>query len=139
MPRCMTSMSASLPSCAVGHARTANGSPYPSTPLRITSRVGLRRASGLPIRLVILRYAGKSAAVIMSTDLSLTPQEPAGLFADRFQIEMTFRELKQRFGLGHYQARLPRAALQHGISRRDPALGMTGVSSRRDFPPCTPR
>ncbi len=83
------------------------------TPLRIASRVGLHRTSGLPMRFVILRCAGKSDAVIMSTDLSLTPREIARLYADRFQIEMTFRELKQHFGLGHYQARLPKAMLRH--------------------------
>jgi hypothetical protein len=83
------------------------------TPARIASLVGLHRASGLPMRFVILRCAGKPDAVIMSTDLSLTPREIAGLYADRFQIEMTFRELKQHFGLGHYQVRIPRAMLRH--------------------------
>jgi hypothetical protein len=43
----------------------------------------------------------------------LTPREIAGLYADRFSIEMTFRELKQHFGLGHYQVRIPRAIESH--------------------------
>jgi hypothetical protein len=83
------------------------------TPVRVASLVGLHRASGLSMRFVILRCAGKPDRVVMSTDLSLTPREIAGLYADRFAIEMTFRELKQHFGLGHYQARLPEAMLRH--------------------------
>ena len=65
------------------------------------------------MRLVILRTAGKDDAVVMSTDLSLTPREVAALYADRFAIEMAFRELKQHFGLGDYQVRLPEAMLRH--------------------------
>jgi hypothetical protein len=80
---------------------------------RIASVVGLHRASGLPIRFVIVRCEGKDDVVLMSTDLSLTPREITMLYADRFAIEMTFRELKQHFGLGHYQVRVPRAILRH--------------------------
>ena len=80
---------------------------------QIASLVGLHRASGLPMRFVLLRCAGKPDAVIMSTDLALTPREIARLYADRFEIEMTFRELKQHFGLGDYQVRLPEAMLRH--------------------------
>lgn len=82
-------------------------------PVRIASLVGLHRASGLPMRFVLLRCAGKPDAVIMSTDLALTPREIARLYADRFEIEMTLRELKQHFGLGDYQVRLPEAMLRH--------------------------
>jgi hypothetical protein len=83
------------------------------TPVQLASLVGRHRQSGLPMRFVILRTAGKDDAVVMSTDLSLTPREIAGLYADRFAIEMTFRELKQHFGLGDYQVRLPEAMLRH--------------------------
>ncbi|HQJ52799.1 MAG TPA: transposase [Anaerolineae bacterium] len=83
------------------------------TPVQLASVVGRHRVSGLPMRFVILRTAGKDDAVVMSTDLSLTPREVAGLYADRFAIEMTFRELKQHFGLGDYQVRLPEAMLRH--------------------------
>jgi hypothetical protein len=83
------------------------------TVTRIASVVGLHRASGLPMRFVILRCAGKADFMVMSTDLSLTPREIAMLYADRFQIEMTFRELKGHFGLGQYQARVPEAMLRH--------------------------
>lgn len=82
-------------------------------PVRLTSVVGLHHVSGLPIRFVILRSPNKADMVIMSTDLSLTPREIACLYADRFAIEMTFRELKQHFGLGHYQVRKPEAMLRH--------------------------
>ena len=83
------------------------------TQARLTSVVGWHRASGLPMRFVIVRCPDKDDMVIMSTDLSLTPREIAHLYADRFSIEMTFRELKQHFGLGHYQVRLPEAMLRH--------------------------
>lgn len=83
------------------------------TPVQLASLVGRHRMSGLPLRFVILRTAGKDDAVIMSTDLSLTPREIAVLYADRFAIEMTFRELKQHFGLGDYQVRLPEAMVRH--------------------------
>jgi hypothetical protein len=83
------------------------------TRVQIASLVGRHRQSGLPMCFVILRAAGKPDAVVMSTDLSLTPREIAGLYADRFAIEMTFRELKQHFGLGDYQVRLPEAMLRH--------------------------
>ena len=83
------------------------------TPVRIASLVGRHRQSGLPMRFVTMRTAGRPDAVVMSTDLSLTPREIAELYADRFAIEMTFRELKQHFGLGDYQVRLPEAMLRH--------------------------
>jgi len=83
------------------------------TAVQLASLVGRHRISGLPMRFVIMRTAGKDDAVVMSTDLSLTPREVAGLYADRFAIEMTFRELKQHFGLGHYQVRRPEAMLRH--------------------------
>jgi len=83
------------------------------TAARIASVVGLHRASGLPMRFVIVRCETKDAVVLMSTDLSLTPREITKLYADRFAIEMAFRELKQHFGLGHYQVRVPKAILRH--------------------------
>jgi len=83
------------------------------TQVRIASVVGLHRCSGLPMRFVIVRCKDKPDVVIMSTDLSLTPREIVSLYADRFAIEMTFRELKQHFGLGHYQVRKPEAILRH--------------------------
>lgn len=83
------------------------------TRVELASLVGRHRTSRLPMRFVLMRTAGKPDAVVMSMDLSLTPREIATLYADRFAIEMTFRELKQHFGLGHYQVRLPEAMLRH--------------------------
>ena len=45
------------------------------TPVQLASLVGRHRQSGLPMRFVILRTAGKDDAVVMSTDLSLTPRD----------------------------------------------------------------
>lgn len=83
------------------------------TPVRIASIIGRQKRTGLAMRFLVMRVAGKSDAVVMSTDLSLTPREIAALYADRFAIEMTFRELKQHFGLGHYQVRSHQAMLRH--------------------------
>jgi hypothetical protein len=80
--------------------------------VQIASLVARHRKSGLVLRLVILRMAGKDDMVVMCTDLSLTPREIAQLYADRFAIELTFRELKQHFGLGHYQVRSPGGRLR---------------------------
>ena len=81
--------------------------------VQLASVVGQHHQSDLPMRFVILRMAGKEDVVVMSTDLSLTPREVAQLYADRFAIELTFRELKQHFGLGHYQVSKPKAILRH--------------------------
>jgi hypothetical protein len=81
--------------------------------VQVASVVGRHHKSGLPMRFVLLRMAGKPDAVVMSTDLSLTPREVAQLYADRFAIELTFRELKQHFGLGHYQVRSAQGMLRH--------------------------
>jgi hypothetical protein len=79
----------------------------------VASLVARHRASGLVMQFVITRRPGKDDIVIMCSDLGLTPREITGLYADRFSIEMTFRELKQHFGLGHYQVRIPRAIESH--------------------------
>ena len=65
------------------------------------------------MRFAIVRCLDKDDVVIMSTDLSLTPREITRLYADRSAIEMTFREVKEHFGLGHYQVRKPAAILAH--------------------------
>jgi len=86
------------------------------TQVQVASVVGRHRASGLPLRFVITHIPGKDHdddLVLMSTDLSLTPREVASLYADRFGIEMTFRELKQHFGLGDYQVQRPEAITRH--------------------------
>jgi hypothetical protein len=81
--------------------------------VRVACLVARHRVSGLVMQFVITRRPGKDDGVIMTTDLGLTPREIVGLYADRFSIEMTFRELKQHFGLGHYQVRIPRAIESH--------------------------
>jgi hypothetical protein len=81
--------------------------------VQVACLVARHHASGLAMQFVITRRPGKDDVVIMSSDLGLTPREITALYADRFSIEMTFRELKQHFGLGHYQVRIPRAIESH--------------------------
>lgn len=83
------------------------------TGAQLASVEALHRVSGLPMRFVIVRCQGRPDGVVMSSDLSLTPRETASLYAARFTIEIMFRELKQHFGMGHYQVRLPQAILKH--------------------------
>jgi len=81
--------------------------------VKVACLIARHRVSGLVMQFVITRRPGKDDLVIMSSDLGLTPREIAQLYADRFCIELTFRELKQHFGLGHYQVRIPRAIESH--------------------------
>jgi hypothetical protein len=81
--------------------------------VRVACLVARHHTSGLVMQFVITRRLGKDDLVIMCNDLGLTPREVVELYADRFSIEMTFRELKQHFGLGHYQVRIPRAIESH--------------------------
>jgi len=51
--------------------------------------------------------------VLLSTDLALSPIEIIERYALRFAIEIAYRELKQRFGWGHYQVRSREAIERH--------------------------
>ena len=81
-------------------------------------RVLSRSLGGVEILLVTVLREGKRGKLskptyLFSTDLTLTPEAVVEAYAARFAIELAFRELKQHFGLGHYQARRATAAERH--------------------------
>lgn len=71
------------------------------------------RRFGQRCRLVIVDLPYHKRAVLLSTDLALSATEIIEAYAMRFAIELAFRDLKQRFGWGHYQVRSRKAIERH--------------------------
>jgi len=71
------------------------------------------RRFGQLCRIVIVDLPKHQRAVLLSTDISLLPTEIIERYALRFAIEIAYRELKQRFGWGHYQIRSRQAIERH--------------------------
>jgi hypothetical protein len=73
----------------------------------------LPRRFGELCRIVIVDLPKHQRAVLLCTDLALSPTEIVERYALRFAIEIAYRELKQRFGWGHYQVRPARGGPAH--------------------------
>jgi len=73
----------------------------------------LPRRFGQLCRIVIVDLPKHQRAVLLCTDLALSPIEIIERYALRFAIEIAYRELKQRFGWGHYQVRSREAIERH--------------------------
>lgn len=71
------------------------------------------RRFGQLSRIVIVDLPKHQRAVLLSTDRSLSPTEIIERYAMRFSLEIAYRELKQRFGWGHYQVRSREAIERH--------------------------
>jgi len=71
------------------------------------------RRFGQLSRIVIVDLPKHQRAVLLSTDLLLSPTEIIERYAMRFALEIAYRELKQRFGWGHYQLRSREAIERH--------------------------
>ena len=71
------------------------------------------RLLGQLARIVIVDLPKHQRAVLLSTDLSLSPIEIIERYAMRFALEIAYRELKQRFAWGHYQVRSREAIERH--------------------------
>lgn len=71
------------------------------------------RRFGQLSRIVIVDLPKHQRAVLLSTDLCLSPIEIMQRYAMRFSLEIAYRELKQRFGWGHYQMRSRQAIERH--------------------------
>ena len=71
------------------------------------------RRFGQLARIVIVDLPKHQRAVLLSTDCSLAPTEIIERYAMRFALEIAYRELKQRFGWGHYQVRSRTAIERH--------------------------
>ena len=73
----------------------------------------LPRRFGHLCRIVIVDLPKHQRAVLLCTDFALSPTEIIERYALRFAIEIAYRELKQRFGWGHYQVRSREAIARH--------------------------
>ena len=73
----------------------------------------LPRRFGQLCRIVIVDLPRHQRAVLLCTDLALSPTEIIERYALRFAIEIAYRELKQRFAWGHYQVRSRKAIEGH--------------------------
>jgi hypothetical protein len=81
--------------------------------LRVAHRVLVSRVVGQPCKVVCVRLGRRQPRYLLSTDVSLSAAEVVRLYAGRFSIEITFRELTQRCGFGDYQVRKGRAIEAH--------------------------
>jgi hypothetical protein len=81
--------------------------------LRVAERVLVSRVVGRPCQVVCVRLGRREPRYLLCTDLSLSAEEIVRLYAGRFSIEITFRELTQRCGFGDYQVRKSRAIEAH--------------------------
>ena len=82
------------------------------------------RRFGRLCRIVIVEMRNHKRAVLLSTDLTLSPVEIIEAYATRFAIELAFRDLKQRFGWGHYQVR-SRPAIERHVALSFVAASLT--------------
>lgn len=73
----------------------------------------------VPIRWVVVRDpAGKfETQAVLSTDLTLSAEEILGYYADRWQVEVTFQEVRQHLGV-----ETQRQWSDHAIARTTPVL-----------------
>ena len=71
------------------------------------------RRFGQLSRIVIVDLPKHQRAVLLCTDLSLSAVQIIERYAMPFSLEMAYRELKQRFGWGHYQVRSREAIERH--------------------------
>ena len=82
------------------------------------------RRFGQLSRIVIVDVPKHQRAVLLCTDLSLSPTEMIQRYAMRFSLEITYRELKQRFAWGHYQVR-SRPAIERHVALSFVACSLT--------------
>jgi hypothetical protein len=81
--------------------------------LRLATAILVPRVVGQPCQVVCVRLGRREPRYLLSTDRSLSAEEIVRLYASRFSIELTFRELTQRCGFGDYQVRKGRAIEAH--------------------------
>jgi hypothetical protein len=90
------------------------------------------RRFGQLCRIVIVDLPHHKRAVLLSSDRSLSATEIIQAYARRFAIELAFRDLKQRFGWGHYQVRSRQAIERHVALSFVAASLMTLLLVQRD-------
>lgn len=81
--------------------------------LRTAEAILVPRVAGRPCKIVCVRLGRREPRYLLSTDLSLSAEQIVRLYAGRFSLEITFRELTQRCGFGDYQVRTARGIEAH--------------------------
>jgi len=81
--------------------------------LQIAERVLVPRVLGRPCQVVCVRLGRRDPRYPLCTEGSLSAEQIVRLYAARFSIEITFRELTQRCGFGDYQLRTGRGIDAH--------------------------
>ena len=81
--------------------------------LRVAETILAPRVLGRPCKIVCVRLGRREPRYLLCTDLSLSAEQIVRLYAGRFSIEITFRELTQRCGFGDYQVRNARGIEAH--------------------------
>lgn len=82
-------------------------------PLPIASCTLVPTVVRRPCTVVCVRVGDREPRYLLCTDLALPAAAVVRLYAARFSIELTFRELTQRCGCGDYQVRKARAIEAH--------------------------
>ena len=59
--------------------------------------------------LVVANKSSSEPVLLISTDRGLSAREILEIYAGRFSLEIAIRDLKEEFGLSHYQFRKPLA------------------------------
>lgn len=79
----------------------------------LTSKIIMLKGWSRPILLVIAKEKNGEPIFLFTTDLSLDPGRVVELYAPRWKIEISFRELKQEGAMADYQVRSKKAIERH--------------------------
>ena len=73
--------------------------------IKLASKVVVSRALKRPVLLVMVQFPGAAVGYLVTTALGLAAHEVVIHYCRRWKIEITFRELNQRFGAKDYMVR----------------------------------
>jgi hypothetical protein len=80
--------------------------------LKIARFVGIIQGLG-KVAVVVVKEKRKKDSYLVSANLHLSALDIVKYYAKRWKIEQMIKDLKQRLGFGHYQARNPQAIQRH--------------------------
>ena len=66
-----------------------------------------------PVQIILVQGLRKVNFLLFTNDLSLTPEQMVEYYSARYQIELTFRELKQELGAFNYRLRSETSILRY--------------------------
>lgn len=74
---------------------------------------GLLKGHKKPVQIILVQGLRKVNFLLFTNDLSLTPEQMIEYYSARYQIELTFRELKQELGAFNYRLRSETSILRY--------------------------